>query len=87
MITEIERKELRELFQGYYASDILKILKNKKITNRKGKPHTIQYIRMVFQGVRNNSDIEAAIWQLAGKRKQEIERQKLQKQQILKRTK
>ena len=32
MITEIERKELRELFQGYYASDILKILKNKKIT-------------------------------------------------------
>ena len=79
MITEIERKELRELFQGYYASDILKILKNKKITNRKGKPHTTQYVRMVFQGVRNNSDIEAVIWQLAGKRKQEMERQKLQK--------
>ena len=39
MITEIERKELRELFQGYYASDILKILKNKKITNRKAS-HT-----------------------------------------------
>ena len=86
MITEIEREELRELFQGYYANDILKILEKKKITNRKGKSHSIQYIRMVFQGVRNNSDIEAAVWQLASQRKQEIEQQKFQKQQIFKRT-
>jgi len=86
MITEIERKGLRQLFQGYYADDVLDILKEKKITNRNGKPHNVPYIRMVFQGVRNNPDIEAAIWQLASKRKQEIEQQKLQKQQILKRT-
>ncbi|MEQ6123175.1 hypothetical protein AAON49_03105 [Pseudotenacibaculum sp. MALMAid0570] len=86
MITEIERKELRQLFQGYYADDILEILKEKKITNRNGKEHSIQYIRMVFQGVRKNPDIEAAIWQLASKRKQEIEQQRIQKQQILKRT-
>ena len=86
MITEIERKELRQLFQGYYADDVLAILKEKKITNRNGKSHNLQYIRMVFQGVRNNPDIEAAIWQLASERKQEIEQQKLHKQQILKRT-
>ena len=86
MITEIERKELRELFQGYYTDDILEILKEKKVTNRNGKSHSIPYIRMVFQGVRNNADIEAAIWQLASTRKQEIEQQKLQKQLILKRT-
>ena len=85
MITEIERKELRELFQGYYADDVLEILKEKKITNRNGKSHSIPYIRMVFQGVRNNTDIEDAIWQLASERKQEIEAKKLQKQQILKR--
>ena len=31
MITEIERKELRQLFQGYYADDVLEILKEKKM--------------------------------------------------------
>ena len=86
MITEIERKELRQLFQGYYAEGVLEILKEKKITNRNGKPHNIQYIRMVFQGVRKNLDIEAAIWQLASERKKEIELQRIQKQQIFKRT-
>ena len=86
MITEIERKELRQLFQGYYAERVLEILKEKKITNRNGKSHNIQYIRMVFQGVRKNQDIEAAIWQLASERKKEIELQRIQKQQIFKRT-
>lgn len=86
MITEIERKELRNLFQGYYAEDVLEILREKKTKSRNGKPYNIQYIRMVFQGVRKNQDIEAAIWQLASERKKEIELQKLQKQQILKRT-
>jgi hypothetical protein len=86
MITEIERKELRQLFQGFYADDVLEILKEKKVTNRNGKSHSLPYIRMVFQGVRNNLDIEAAIWQLASERKKEIEQRKLQKQQILKRT-
>jgi len=86
MITEIERKELRQLFQGYYADDVLAILKEKKITNRNGNSHSIPYIRMVFQGVRNNADIEAAIWQLASERTQEIEEQKLRKERILKKT-
>ena len=86
MITEIERKELRQLFQGYYADDVLEILKEKKITNRNGDPHSLPYIRMVFQGVRNNLDIETAIWQLASERKREIEQRKLQKQLILKKT-
>jgi hypothetical protein len=86
MITEIERKELRKLFQGYYAEDVLEILQEKEIKNRNGKPHNKQYVRMVFQGVRKNQDIEAAVWQLAGERKKETERKELQKQQILKRT-
>lgn len=86
MITEIERKELRSLFQGYYAEDVQKILSEKKITNRNGKSHSLQYIRMVFQGVRKNSDIEAAIWQLAGERKVILEQQQKQKQQVLKKT-
>ena len=86
MITEIERKELRKLFQGYYAESVLEILQEKKLKNRIGKPYNIQYIRTVFQGVRKNQDIEDAIWQLANEKREEIERKEFQKQQILKRT-
>ena len=86
MITEIERKELRKLFQGYYAENVLEILQEKKLKNRNGKPYNIQYIRTVFQGVRKNQNIEDAIWQLANEKKEEIERKEFQKQQILKRT-
>ncbi|MFY0603057.1 MAG: hypothetical protein JXQ93_03850 [Flavobacteriaceae bacterium] len=83
MITELERKQLKELFQGHYADDVLEILSQRMIVNRNGEPHNAKYIRMVFQGVRKNADIEAAIWQLASTKKKELEFQKIQKQRIL----
>ena len=61
MITELERKQLKTLFQSHYTDDVLKILSERKVSNRNGKPHNAKYIRMVFQGVRQNSDIESAI--------------------------
>lgn len=82
MITESEQKKLRALFQGHYADDVLRILNDRHILNRNGEPHNTQYIRMVFQGVRNNTDIEAAIWQLAANKTHKKELQKLQKQKI-----
>jgi len=83
MITESERKQLKALFQGRYTEDVLKILAKKSICNRNGEPHNAKYIRMVFQGVRKNVDIESAIWELATLRKKELEYQKTQKTQIL----
>lgn len=80
MITELEKKELKNIFQGHYTDDVLKILNEKSILNRNGEPHNAQYIRMVFQGVRQNLDIETAIWQVATNKKQKLELQKLQKQ-------
>ncbi len=86
MITEIERKELRKLFQGFYADDVLNILKEKKQTNRNSKPYSLQYIRMVFQGVRKSIDIETAIWELASARKEELKKKESQIRQIIKRS-
>lgn len=82
MITELEQKKLRTLFRGHYTEDVLIILNNKHILNRNKEPHNSQYVRMVFQGIRNNTDIEAAIWQLAAKRKQELDRQESQKKNL-----
>ncbi|MDG2194937.1 MAG: hypothetical protein P8K77_08875 [Polaribacter sp.] len=86
MITELEQKQLKLLFKNHYADDVLTILNNQHIYNRNGQPHNVRYIRMVFQRVRKNSDIEAAIWQLATQRKEQLEIQRLQKQKILNRT-
>lgn len=83
MITELERKQLKELFQGHYADDVLKILSQKMVLNRNGEPHNVKYVRMVFQGIRKNSDIEAAIWQLASEKKQHRALQQIRKQNIL----
>ncbi|WP_299670279.1 hypothetical protein [uncultured Polaribacter sp.] len=83
MITELEQKELKMIFQGRYSEDVLRILKNKSILNRNGEHHNAQYVRMIFQGIRQNLDIEAAIWQAAKNRKQKLALHKLHKQKIL----
>ena len=83
MITEKEQKQLKDLFQGHYTDDVLKIVNDKSIKNRNGEPHNAQYVRMVFQRIRKNADIESAIWKLAENRKQKLEFQELQKQKIL----
>ena len=83
MITGSEQKKLKALFQGRYTEGVLKILSNKNICNRNGEPHNAKYIRMVFQGIRKNADIESAIWELATIRKKELEYQKIQKTKVL----
>lgn len=86
MITALEQKKLRTLFRGHYTEDVLKILNSKHILNRNRTPHNAQYVRMVFQGVRNNSDIEAAIFQLATIRKKGLETQESQKNNLFNNT-
>jgi len=83
MITEEEQKLLKALFKGRYTQSVLKILNDRGVLNRNGDPHNAQYVRMVFQMIRKNSDIEAAIWKLAAIRKQTINSQEILKRQIL----
>ena len=84
MITELEQRKLRALFRSHYTEEVLKILSERKIYNRNGKPHNASYVRMVFQGVRQNPNIESAIWQVATNKKQKLELQKSLKQKIFK---
>lgn len=84
MITELEQKQLKILFQGHYTEDVLKILSVKKIVNRNGKPHSAKYVRTVFQGIRQNAAIESAIWHLAALKKKEKELSEFKKNTALK---
>lgn len=65
MITKAENNDLKKVLPAYYTDEVLEILNNKGIRNEHGLPYSKGYVRMVFQGVRTNKDIEAAIWTLA----------------------
>ncbi len=65
MITEQEYQSLKQVLGGRYTRDVLAILSRKNITNQNGEPHNPKYIRMVFQGIRENLDIEQALLELA----------------------
>ena len=71
MISKNEQKRLKKLLGHQYAKEVSAILKRKKITNKFGVAHSAEYIRMVFQGYRKNTDIERAIIDLAIQRKKE----------------
>ena len=64
MIHKEQREKLKKVLGYHYTEDVLKILKEKKILNSKGKPHGTSMIRNVFNGLNESKDIENAILEL-----------------------
>ncbi len=64
MIRKQQRMKLKEVLGYHYTSGVLKILKEKNITSRNGKPYGSSMIRNVFNGLNENEDIENAIIEL-----------------------
>lgn len=61
MIHKEQRRKLKEVLGYHYTEGVLKILKEKKVTSRSGKPYGSSMIRNVFNGLNENEDIENAI--------------------------
>ncbi|WP_046759282.1 hypothetical protein [Kordia jejudonensis] len=64
MIDGEQRKKLKAVLGYHYTSSVLKILKEYKVTNRRGKPYGTSMIRNVFNGLNKNEKIENAILEL-----------------------
>lgn len=77
MIHKEQRRKIKEILGYHYTEGVLKILKEKRITSRSGKPYGSSMIRNVFNGLNENEDIENAIIELFVKT-QEEERQTLE---------
>lgn len=77
MIHKEQRRKIKEILGYHYTVGVLKILKEKRITSRTGKPYGSSMIRNVFNGLNENEDIENAIIELFI-RKQEEERETLE---------
>lgn len=84
MIAKHEQKLLKRYLGPQYSKNVLKILSKKRVKNKRGQPHTASYVRMVFQGFRNNADIENAIWELANKNKEGYLARRMQRNKIFK---
>jgi len=64
MIHKEQRKKLKEILGYHYTAGVLQILKEKKVTNRRGTAYGTSMIRNVFTGLNENKAIEDAIMEL-----------------------
>ncbi|WP_298427948.1 hypothetical protein [uncultured Kordia sp.] len=81
MIHKEQRKKIKKILGYHYSDKVLKILKEKGITNKKGTVYGSSMIRNVFNGLNENKEIEIAILELfvnTLEEKEEVEKIKKQ---------
>ena len=84
MITPEEQIKLKELLGIVYTDDVLELLNRKAIRNRNGHPHNSIYVSMILNGYRHNTDVEAALWEVANAKRKEANKVVRIKREILK---
>jgi len=83
MIHKEQRKKLKEVLGHNYTEQVLKILKERKVTNRKGTAYGKSMIRNVFNGFNENKTIENAILELYTRSIEKNEKTESLKNQLL----
>ncbi|AXG68196.1 hypothetical protein KORDIASMS9_00386 [Kordia sp. SMS9] len=83
MITKKQHEKLKSILGYHYANDVLKILKTRGITNRKGTAYGKSMIRNVYNGLNENKKIEAAIFDLCAQKLKEKEEETNRRNKML----
>lgn len=83
MISKEQREKLKEVLGYHYTDGVLKILEEKKIYSRNGKPYGSSMIRNVFNGLNENESIENAIITLFIRTQEEIRKALEERNRIL----
>jgi hypothetical protein len=83
MIHKEQRRKLKEILGYHYTDGVLKILKEKKITSRNGRPYGSSMIRNVFNGLNENEDIENSIIELFIRTQEEVKETVEERNRIL----
>ena len=82
MITKNERDKMKKILTSY-VQEVKEYLHNQGVTNKQGDPYSDIYIVSVFNGVRENIDIEKAIIAVYDRKLQAIDKLNEEKQKIL----
>lgn len=83
MITSSQRKKLKKLLSTDYVSEVLEVLKKKGVTSKNNTEYSESTIRMIFNGHRENVDIEDAILEVYDTRKKEQQEREKRKSDLL----
>lgn len=83
MITKKQKINLKSFIGNNYAKEVLDILNKKNILSRNNQPYSESFVRMVFNGYRENLDIEDAIFLLYKNRKRNYRVREEAKEQLL----
>jgi len=83
MIHKEQRKKLKEVLGHRYTEQVLRILKEYKVTNRRGTAYGKSMIRNVFNGLNENKAIENAILELYTRSIEKTEKTESLKNQLL----
>jgi len=74
MISDEDRIKLKVYLKNDYTSAVLNVIKEQGIKRENGKPFSISFIRDIFNGRYENIVIENAFYEVARKRKDDIEK-------------
>jgi len=74
MVSPEDRSKLEKYLLPRYTVEVNRILKEKKINPEKERPYDPGHISNVLQGKYDNTDIEAAFWELYEARKEKAEK-------------
>lgn len=83
MIHKAQRKKLKEVLGHQYTEKVLNILKEHKVTNRRGTAYGKSMVRNVFNGLNENKAIENAILELYTRSIEKTEKTESLKNQLL----
>jgi len=83
MIHKKQRIILKKALGYHYTQGVLKILKQRSITNRKGTAYGSSMIRNVFNGINENKAIENAILELFTQQLEKSEKMEALKNELL----
>jgi len=83
MINSTQRKKLKKVFKHDYSSDVFTLLMKRNIRTKAGNLISNNYIRQVFNGIRQNQHIEMAIFDVYDTRKKQLEKEITRRKIIL----
>lgn len=82
MITITQRNKMKKAFKKGYVFGVQEILEAKKITNKSGNSHSLSYICQVFNGHKNDINIENALIELYSRKKEELAKIRAERKKI-----
>lgn len=83
MITKAQKRKLKKFLKNDWIPEVVKLLDSKGIVSRNNTHYSESTIRVVFNGYKENAEIEAAILEVYEARLDAFEKAEAKKKELL----